>query len=180
MTKKIVFVGPQEVGKSTLRTWLFEGDSLFRLIENPLEPTFGVENFSYDLLQNLGVFDLAGQETDRWFNEEKSIFNDSDIILNILDARHATKIIIDYIKRAIKLQLVQSPTAKIFFLVHKIDLVEASQLKRLKTRLNFLAKEIRKIEKQELQIFYTPIKQDYLYSTISAFIAARAANIFAR
>ena len=33
-----------------------------KLLENPLEPTYGAENYNYEFLKNLGVVDLAGQE----------------------------------------------------------------------------------------------------------------------
>ncbi|WP_371803447.1 ADP-ribosylation factor-like protein [Candidatus Lokiarchaeum ossiferum] len=170
LSKKIVFVGPSGVGKSTIRKWLFEGESLFKLLENPIEPTYGFENYSYNLLQNLGVFDLAGQEQERWFSEDKNVFNDSDIILNILDSRHAPKITVDYIRKAIALQPVQSKQANIFFLIHKIDLIDEIQLLKIKDHIEAYRKEIKKNYKTDLNIYYTSIKPEHLYTTINAFV----------
>ena len=116
------------------------------------------------------MFDLAGQEQERWFSEEKSIFNDSDVILNILDARHAPKIILDYIKKAMSLQPVQSKQAKIFFLIHKIDLIDEIQLGKIKDITQNYAKEIKKTYKTNLNLYFTSIKPKYLYNTITAFV----------
>ena len=158
------------MGKSTIRKWLFEGESLFKLLENPIEPTYGFENYSYNLLENLGVFDLAGQEQERWFTEDKSIFNDSDVILNILDSRHAPKIIVDYINKALTLQPIQSKQAKIFFLIHKIDLIDEVQIEKIKDFIEKFKKEIKKRYKTDLNIYFTSIKPQNLYTTITAFV----------
>ena len=158
---KVVLVGPQEVGKSTLRKWIFEGDSVIKLLENPLEATFGVENYSYNLLLNdIGVFDLAGQENDRWFEENVDIFNESDLILNVLDARFAPKILKDKIDLALKVETEQAPQSLLFFLIHKIDLIDAKQLEKIKNAL----------KDKKCEIFYTSIKLSYLPSTIDCFV----------
>jgi len=161
LAKKIVLVGPQEVGKSTLRKWIFEGDSVIKLLENPLEATFGVENYSYDLLMNeIGVFDLAGQENDRWFEENVDVFNESDLILNVLDARFAPKILADKIDLALKVETEQAPKSLLFFLIHKIDLIDSKQLDKIKKAL----------KDKNINIFYTSIKLSYLPSTIECFV----------
>nr|QEE15907.1 hypothetical protein DSAG12_01734 [Candidatus Prometheoarchaeum syntrophicum] len=161
LSKKVVLVGPQEVGKSTLRKWIFEGESVIKLLENPLEATFGVENYSYNLLlNNIGVFDLAGQENDRWFEENVDIFNESDLILNVLDARFAPKILSDKIDLALKVEKQQAPKSLLFFLIHKIDLIDSKQIEKIKKAL----------KDKNVEIFYTSIKLEYLHSTIECFI----------
>ena len=161
MSKKVVLVGPQEVGKSTLRKWIFEGDSVIKLLENPLEATFGVENYSYNLLMNdIGVFDLAGQENDRWFEKNTEVFNESDLILNVLDARFAPKILEDKINLALKVETRQAPKSLLFFLIHKIDLIDTKQLEKIKKAL----------KDKNINIFYTSIKVSYLPSTIECFV----------
>jgi len=161
LSKKVVLVGPQEVGKSTLRKWIFEGDSVIKLLENPLEATFGVENYSYNLLRNdIGVFDLAGQENDRWFEENTEVFNESDLILNVLDARFAPKILEDKINLALKVETRQAPKSLLFFLIHKIDLIDTKQLEKIKKVL----------KDKNINLFYTSIKVSYLPSTIECFV----------
>ncbi len=170
MSKKVVFVGPQEVGKSTLRKWIFEGESLFKLLENPLEPTYGYENFSYKLLKNLGVFDLAGQEKHRWFTEDKDIFNESDIILNVLDAKQNYKEITDYINESLEIQRKQSKHGIIIFLIHKMDLLDKIEYEKLKNRLNMFQEDYSKYNQYDMNLYFTSIKEDYIFNTINAFI----------
>ncbi len=161
LAKKFVLVGPMEVGKSTLRKWLFEGDSAIRLLENPLEATHGIENYSYKLLLNdIGVFDLAGQENEKWFNEKLDVFNESDVIINVLDARFAPKIIAEKIDLALKVETQQAPKSHLFFLIHKIDLIDSTQLDKIKNTL----------KNKKVDIFYTSIKLEYLPSTIECFV----------
>ncbi|MFX1594138.1 MAG: Rab family GTPase, partial [Promethearchaeota archaeon] len=78
MSKKIIFVGPPGAGKTTLRKIFFEGESSTKLLEYALEPTYGEESLILrlpGLNQNVGIFDLAGQENERWLDTaEKSIF----------------------------------------------------------------------------------------------------------
>ena len=161
LAKKVVLVGPQEVGKSTLRKWIFEGDSVIKLLENPLEATFGIENYSYNLLKNeIGVFDLAGQENDRWFEENTEVFNESDLILNVLDARFEAKREADKIDLALKVETEQAPKSFLFFLIHKIDLIDVKQLEKIKKAL----------KDKNIDIFYTSVKLSYLPSTIECFV----------
>ncbi len=86
MGKKIIFVGPPEAGKTTLRKIFFEGENRKELLEFGLEPTHGNENILLNLSETVGVFDLAGQENQRWLEtDERSIFYDSEIIIIVLD-----------------------------------------------------------------------------------------------
>lgn len=170
MAKKLVLIGPSGVGKSTLRKWLFEGENVFKLLENPMEPTYGFENYSYNLLQNLGVFDLAGQETERWFNEEQEIFDESDIIINVVDARNAVKIITNYIERAIQIQTSRSKDANIFFLIHKVDLIDKIDQEKVQKAIEQLSKKMKRDLKREIDWHFTSIRSNYLVPTVGAFI----------
>ncbi len=170
MTKKLILVGPSGVGKSTLRKWLFEGEDALKLLENPLEPTYGFENFSYRLLKNLGVFDLAGQEFERWFEEEQEIFDESDIIINVLDARNATKIITDYVLKALVLQKKRSPAANVFFLIHKLDLIDDIKQNKLQKALDKQTKEILRDHNFSVNWYFTSIKSEYISTAVNAFV----------
>ena len=107
MTKKIIFVGPPGAGKTTLRKIFFEGESSTKLLEYALEPTFGEESLILrlpGLSQDVGIFDLAGQENERWLNtDEKAIFCDSKLILVIIDISTNFDDITAFIKKVIEI-----------------------------------------------------------------------------
>ncbi len=168
MVRKIVLAGPMEVGKSTLRKWFFEGTPAYQLLENPLEPTMGFETFNYKLFKKLGVFDLAGQELARWFNGEATIFNNSDVIINVLDAASSTEDLLDYIDQALEVQEKKAPDSEIFFLIHKIDLLQESEIKKKKE----IIKTYKKGSDFDLKdrIFYTSIKPQYVNKSLKAII----------
>ena len=67
MSHKIILVGPPEGGKTTLRKIFFEGENSSRILEYTLEPTRGYESILLDLRKKIGIFDLGGQENQRWF-----------------------------------------------------------------------------------------------------------------
>lgn len=170
MVKKIVFVGPSAAGKSTLRKWLFEGENIFKLLENPLEPTFRYDQQLYHLINDLGIFDLAGQEFDDWFGSHQDIFDESDLIINIIDSRSAPKIILDYIDKALKIQTSRSKAADIFFLIHKIDLIDSIQQTKIARVIDELKNQKSKLENITFHWFFTSIKPSYLVSTVDAFV----------
>ena len=81
MAQKIIFLGPRNAGKNSLRKIFFEGETPQYLLDNPLKPTQGIENTILDLGSKIGVFDLAGQQNKQWLDTEKDIvFNKADII----------------------------------------------------------------------------------------------------
>lgn len=86
MGKKIIFVGPPGAGKTTLRKVFFEGESSSKLLDYALEPTHAKESVILQLSENVGVFDLAGQENTRWFEtDDKEIFYDTKILIVVID-----------------------------------------------------------------------------------------------
>ena len=80
MSKKIIFIGPSGAGKTTIRKIFFEGENSKKLLEYALEPTYGEESLILrlpGLNEDIGIFDLAGQENHRWLEtNENEIFID--------------------------------------------------------------------------------------------------------
>ena len=133
MSKKIIFVGPSGAGKTTLRKLFFEGENSNKLLEYALEPTYGEESLILRLPginEDIGIFDLAGQENERWFSvDENSIFLDTKVILVIIDITAGLDEIITFIKRVIEVRNNLTPETMIYVLLHKIDLVSQKRIR---------------------------------------------------
>jgi len=162
MTKKIVFVGPPGSGKSTLRRLFFEGESAFDLLSLPLEPTRGSEIFTYRLREEIGVFDLSGQELNRWLGQEQEIFHQTDLIMITLDATTEFALCSKLINQILKIQQEKCPEASCYILFHKIDLLSSKDYKILKENIK---EKILKIE--ECSIYYTSIKNEFYLNTFN-------------
>ncbi len=99
MGKKIIFVGPPGAGKTTLRKVFFEGESSSKLLDYALEPTHGKESVILQLSEDVGVFDLAGQENTRWFEtDDKEIFYESKILIVVIDITTDHEKILEFIR----------------------------------------------------------------------------------
>ncbi len=167
MSKKIVIVGPPGVGKTTLRKIFFEGENSTKLLEYALDPTFGKESINLRMKEDVGIFDLAGQENYRWFEtEEKSIFFNTKILLSVLDANAMTiNEIIEFIKKVKDLRNEITQESTIYSLIHKIDLVDNRKLIDLKEKLQ----ETFQNEKL-MKISFTSITKEYFTQTFITFI----------
>jgi len=169
MSKKVIFVGPSGAGKTTLRKIFFEGESASKLLEYALEPTYGEESLILrlpGLNKDVGVFDLAGQENQRWLeSEDKSIFNDTKIILIILDITAEFDLILDFIRKVIDIRNEITPDSFVYVLMHKIDLVGHKKIRDIKTRVKSSFSN-----ENAIKILFTSLKKQYITQTFSYFI----------
>lgn len=166
MGKKIIFVGPPGAGKTTLRKVFFEGESSSNLLDYALEPTHGKESVILQLSEDVGVFDLAGQENTRWFEtDDKEIFYDTKILIVVIDITTDHEKILEFIRKVIKIRNELTPTAIIYILIHKIDLVAQKTIKTLKYKIS---DEIG--EEKLVKIAFTSIQKIYFPSTFSLFM----------
>ncbi len=167
MSKKIIFVGPPGAGKTTLRKIFFEGENSTRLLEYALDPTFGEESLILRLKDDIGIFDLAGQENYRWFETgDKKIFDNTEVIIVVFDVKATSiKEILEFIKKIIAIRNELTPLSKIFLLGHKIDLIDKRTLETLKLEINHVIRT----EKQII-LSFTSIKKKYITQTFSIFI----------
>ncbi len=165
MSKKIVFTGPPKVGKTTLRKIFFEGENPSKLLEYSLTPTHGKESILLKLQENVGIFDLAGQENQRWYEtDEKSVFFDSHIIILVLDISSPKEEMVSFTKKVLKLKKEITPSSFVYLLIHKIDLISKDQLSYIKVKLN---EEFS--DEKLLKIAYTSIMKDSFLPTFTLF-----------
>ena len=176
--KKILLVGPPNTGKSTIKSVFFEMANPFVLLRNSLDPTRGVNSNIYSFFDlELSVFDLAGQENENWFNNEKNIFNYADLIICILDINSYLKNNIDFIEDLIKiiteLKLIK---CSLVILLHKKDLIEPIYAQHKYTAFERRIKNELKSD-FDIQIYTTSIAKEYFFETFYI-IAEIFSNLF--
>ncbi|QEE16616.1 GTPase domain-containing protein [Promethearchaeum syntrophicum] len=165
MSKKIVFTGPPKVGKTTLRKIFFEGENPSKLLEYSLTPTHGQESILLNLKEKVGVFDLAGQENQRWYETEaKSVFFDTQIIIVVLDSSSPKEEIVKFTKKVLKLRDEITPSSFVYLLLHKIDLISKDKLKIIKDKVNDEFQDVNLLE-----IAYTSIMKYSFLPTFTLF-----------
>ncbi len=162
-------MGPSGAGKTTLRKLFFEGENSNKLLEYALEPTYGEESLILRLPginEDIGIFDLAGQENERWFNtEENSIFLETKVILVIIDITASLDKIVNFIKKVLEVRNNLTPETMIYVLLHKIDLVMPKRIIEIKAGITgaFPAEKL-------IKFIFTSLKKKYFTQTFSYFI----------
>ncbi len=166
MSKKIIFVGPPNAGKTTLRKIFFEGENRAELIQYGLEPTHGLESIIFKLNESIGVFDLAGQENQQWFEtDDKSIFCNTKILIVVMDITSPIAEILDFIKKILNIREELTPFTFIYLILHKKDLILQDKLNGIKLRI---IKEFSGINSMKLA--FTSIYKRYFLETLTLFM----------
>ncbi|MHA2001399.1 MAG: GTPase [Promethearchaeota archaeon] len=170
-SRKLLFIGPAAVGKSSIRNLFFEGKSSEDLLNHSLEPTYGLLHFNYDWMDlDLGVADLAGQEMQKYLDQKQETyldpFNDVDIVLYIFDPSNWNEnsdIILTQLQQIENILALRKLNSKIFIFCHKIDLINGMDLQVFQNDvLNSLPSEF------EDSVFFTSIQSNLLYTLIYA------------
>ncbi|MHA1149700.1 MAG: hypothetical protein ACTSR8_15805 [Promethearchaeota archaeon] len=166
MSQKLVFVGPPGVGKTTLRKVFFEGECSRKLLAYAIEPTYGKETVILNLSQKVGIFDLAGQENERWLDStEKMVFEDTKVIILVNDVTKPIEEIVSFTKKVVEVRDEVNPDALIYLLIHKIDLLDDEDVIHKKIKVINQLASIRKIK-----INFTSIKEDHFTKSLYLFL----------
>ncbi|MBD3215176.1 MAG: hypothetical protein GF311_21395 [Candidatus Lokiarchaeota archaeon] len=174
MSKKLVFVGPSGAGKTTIRKIFFEGENASKLLEYAIEPTYGEESLIFRLFEEeIGVFDLAGQENRRWFeSKDRTVFLDAGIIIIVIEAATKIQEIVNFIENVLKVKEELTLKSNIYLFIHKIDLLGEIEMQVLKRDVKTHLRDI-----NLTKIYFTSIKSEYFIQTFSYLIEIIRSNI---
>ncbi|HMF32684.1 MAG TPA: GTPase [Candidatus Lokiarchaeia archaeon] len=128
---KIILIGPSNVGKTTLRKIFFEQESPLKLLNESLEPTRGVETTVYDMEESLAIHDLAGQQLESWFTENFDVFNETDLIIAMVDSCDEWEENKKFWERVNFQRQRICPKAHLMILFHKVDLLDDEKRQQL-------------------------------------------------
>ncbi len=176
--RRILIIGPPAAGKSTIRRIFFEDEKPKELISNPLEPTRGIENYTYNWLDvAAGVVDSAGQEIERWLGLDSELaFGESDSIIFVVDVEKFSAYksqILEDILSAVNAKAKYAPKAQFNLFLHKIDLFPESdrenQLEQIQKSINqYLIEHNRKKESILLKYYHTSIKGSLILTLVKS------------
>ena len=167
--KKILLVGPPGAGKTTIKKAYFDRLDPYELLQNPLDPSRGFSSNLYSYSKsNLGIFDLAGQENDRWLsNKGKEVFSKTSAIFCIFDINNSLESIIEFLIKIYKVKKeLKLESCFINVFLHKIDLANPSYVShKIKKLKQFIENQHR--FRDDIQLFETSINKNYYYDTFS-------------
>jgi GTPase Era involved in 16S rRNA processing len=170
MVTKISLVGKPEVGKTTIKKVIFEGEDPNELALFPLEATIGIKYSVHQFMDlKISLLDTPGQSLPVLLkDEEKQItsFENSSAIIYVFD--YPTWItdsqdIIDDIQSLYNMNKKHGFNAKLILFLHKIDLLID---KRIGRRLDLIRRQIkRQLElPEELAVYFTSLHPNLIYT----------------
>jgi hypothetical protein len=144
MAKKIVFLGPIEAGKTSLRKFIFEATPADKLLNSSEPATIGMKFNTYQYVYTypieredecgekipmvLVLVDCAGQEIERWLNESREmVFGGADIIFFVFDVAPYFEVdtykeyILELMSLTQQARTELAPESQFFILAHKFD-----------------------------------------------------------
>jgi predicted transcriptional regulator len=163
--KKIILLGTAGVGKTTLKKIFFDSANPIELLCHQLEPTIGEETSVYHDKNYIAIHDLAGQEWDRWLKEEPHIFDETNLIICMIDAGEIWERNWTMMQEVISIQKLYCSNAICGFFFHKIDLLQSNEFE-------ILSKKVTKISKDDPNnhYFLTSISPKYYDLTMKSLL----------
>ncbi|KAK6461172.1 Gtr1/RagA G protein conserved region-domain-containing protein [Scheffersomyces coipomensis] len=181
LEKKLLLMGRSGSGKSSMRSMIFSNYSAFDT--RRLGATIDVEHSHLRFLGNmtLNLWDCGGQDVfmDNYFTNQKDhIFKMVQVLIHVFDveSKSINKDIEIFIKALTNLQK-YSPGAKIFVLLHKMDLVQIDKREELFTIMMDKLQKISNPYQFKLIGFPTSIWDESLYKAWSQIVCSLIPNM---
>ena len=174
MATKITFIGKPEMGKTTIKKVIFEGEDPNELVLFPLEATIGIQYSVHDFMDTkVSLIDAPGQSLPIILEDEQKqilAFGDTNAIIYLFD--YPTWIsdsqdIIDDVKKIYEIKKKHGFDAKIILFLHKIDLLIT---KKIGSMLALIRRQIIKQLKlpEEIPIYFTSLHPNLIYTAYNA------------
>lgn len=180
--KKLLLMGRSGSGKSSMRSIIFSNYSAFDT--RRLGATIDVEHSHLRFLGNmtLNLWDCGGQDVfmENYFTQQKDhIFQMVQVLIHVFDVESKDVIKdVDIFTRALKQLKKYSPDAKIFVLVHKMDLVQLDKRGEL---FEIMMKKLKQASTEygfnDLVGFPTSIWDESLYKAWSQIVCSLIPNM---
>lgn len=179
--KKLLLMGRSGSGKSSMRSIIFSNYSAFDT--RRLGATIDVEHSHLRFLGNLtlNLWDCGGQDVfmDNYFTTQKDhIFKMVQVLIHVFDveSKSINKDIDIFVKSLTNLQKF-SPDAKIFVLLHKMDLVQIDKREELFVIMMDKLQKISNPYQFKLVGFPTSIWDESLYKAWSLIVCSLIPNM---
>ena len=174
MATKIVFIGKPEMGKTTLKKVIFEGEDPNELILFPLEATIGIKYSIHEFMDSkVSLIDAPGQSLQIILEDEQKqliVFGDSSAIIYVFD--YPTWIadsqdVLDDIRKIYEINKKLESGAKIILFFHKVDLLIK---KKIGSMLALIKRQIvNQLDlPEEIPIYFTSLHPNLIYTTFNA------------
>ena len=174
MATKIVFIGKPEMGKTTLKKVIFEGEDPNELILFPLEATIGIKYSIHEFMDSkVSLIDAPGQSLQIILEDEQKqliVFGDSSAIIYVFD--YPTWIadsqdVLDDIRKIYEINKKLESGAKIILFLHKVDLLIK---KKIGSMLALIKRQIvNQLDlPEEIPIYFTSLHPNLIYTTFNA------------
>ena len=174
MATKISMVGKPEVGKTTIKKVIFEGEDPNELIIFPLEPTIGIHYSLYNFMDiEVSLLDSPGQSLPFLLEDKQKqilTFGDTSAIIYIFDYPtwiENSQDITGDIKKIYEIKTQQELNAKIILFLHKIDLLIN---KKIGSMLTLIQRQVNNQLNlpEELPIYFTSLHPNLIFTVYNA------------
>lgn len=174
MTTKLTFIGKPEVGKTTIKKVIFEGEDPNKLILFPLEASVRIDYSVHEFMDSkIVLIDTPGQSLSDLLKDEdkqRRAFENANAIVYIFDYPtyiENSEYIINDIRRVYNINKKLDFDAKIILFLHKVDLIIT---KKIGFKLAIVKKQINKLLSlpEDLPIHFTSLHPNLIYTIYNA------------